>query len=285
MGQKPNQQPHNNAKVSNDDLADVESGWAPVELVLGSARWGSLSKQQRIGCAVVRLLLFWVVRALPTFPSVHVDALCPSQIRTKPHRLRSPGQIIMKTLQATGLPPFLPALKATFCRNGPPSRRPSGVGRRFTVSAQTSGTKKVAPQQVKLRLPSGDDVVVDKVELVVGSASGTDLLMEGPNVGDEHARIELKQGRVYCTALVGEEGSLTAESYTWIDGNPIRPGIAYMLSPGSNVAIGEESNSLKLDFEETGGASWVVENMVKMMANQCTDEGKQEVEKLFSDKE
>jgi hypothetical protein len=43
-------------------------------------------------------------------------------------------------------------------------------------------------------------------------------------VAPEHARIERKAGRVFCTALVGDEDDLFSDTYTWVDGNQIRKG-------------------------------------------------------------
>lgn len=74
-------------------------------------------------------------------------------------------------------------------------------------------------------------------------------------MGSKHAQFDLKNGRVYCTALEGEENDLYGESYTWIDRAPARTGVSYMVSPGSEVAFGDISDGWEMVFEESSVAS------------------------------
>ncbi len=62
--------------------------------------------------------------------------------------------------------------------------------------------------------------------VVVGSAAHSDIRVEGPHVGAEHAQIAQKRGGVFCTALQGDEDDLTSSTHTWIDGCEIRRGAA-----------------------------------------------------------
>lgn len=87
-------------------------------------------------------------------------------------------------------------------------------------------------------------------------------------MGSKHAQLELKNGRVFCTALEGEEDDLYGESYTWIDQAPLRTGISYMVSPSSEVAFGSISDSWEMVFEESGVASELsMEGMLRMYPN------------------
>ena len=83
----------------------------------------------------------------------------------------------------------------------------------------------------------------------------------------EHACIEVKAGRLYCSALVGDPDNFLDETRTWLNDSELRPGntpfqhstytdvpafhstspcegfmlagCSYLLSPGAKLAFGE----------------------------------------------
>ena len=59
------------------------------------------------------------------------------------------------------------------------------------------------------------------------------------SVYPQHARLEVRGGRAFCTALVGDEDDLTSKSYTWMNGVELRTGVQYMVGPGASLSFGE----------------------------------------------
>ena len=49
-------------------------------------------------------------------------------------------------------------------------------------------------------------------------------------VSEEHACIEIKAGRLYCTALVGDPDNFMDATFTWVNGSELRPGTKYFSS-------------------------------------------------------
>lgn len=45
-------------------------------------------------------------------------------------------------------------------------------------------------------------------------------------VAEEHACIEVKNGRLYCTALVGDPDYFLDDTFTWLNDSELRPGKA-----------------------------------------------------------
>ncbi len=60
-------------------------------------------------------------------------------------------------------------------------------------------------------------------------------------VEQQHAKLERKGGRVFCTALAGDEDDLLGETHTWMNGTGLRHGVAYLVAPGSTLAFGAKS--------------------------------------------
>ena len=71
--------------------------------------------------------------------------------------------------------------------------------------------------EVKL-LPKGDEragVQLTSDSTVVGSGASATLKVPAKGVAAEHAKLEKKNGRLFCTALVGG-GDMAAETKTWV---------------------------------------------------------------------
>jgi hypothetical protein len=62
--------------------------------------------------------------------------------------------------------------------------------------------------------------------LIIGSAEDADLQLQGSNIAAQHARLEHKGGRLFCTALGGDPDLLLAPTHCWLDGVELRAGVS-----------------------------------------------------------
>lgn len=51
-------------------------------------------------------------------------------------------------------------------------------------------------------------------------------MLTGFSVAEEHACIEVKKGRLYCTALIGDPDYFLDDTFTWLNDSELRPGKA-----------------------------------------------------------
>ncbi|KAK9901618.1 hypothetical protein WJX75_005002 [Coccomyxa subellipsoidea] len=114
-----------------------------------------------------------------------------------------------------------------------------------------------------LRTPEGAIREFEEATVSIGSASTADFQIEGPNVGAEHAQLAQRSGRTFCTALVGDEEDLTSSTYTWLNGDQIRKGVAYVVAPQTELAFGEPGSVYVVDFAQKGGGSAMFETLLK----------------------
>lgn len=114
-------------------------------------------------------------------------------------------------------------------------------------------------------------------KLVLGSGSKCGLrLKAGPNVDEEHAVVESKGGRVYLTAKPTPAGAdpmsmslIPKPSFCWLNGAELRPGIAYLVAPGSTARFGSADNAgeeVAFEFAEQGGNNPLLMAVMKSMA-------------------
>lgn len=89
-----------------------------------------------------------------------------------------------------------------------------------------------------------------------------------------HAEIFSRGPRVYCRGLVGDDEDLKARSYTWIFETELRPGVDYMLSPGSELSFGSHGeNKVVVDFsQESGDAGGMAQLMMGAMVQGASPE-------------
>lgn len=90
----------------------------------------------------------------------------------------------------------------------------------------------------------------------MGSSPECHLRISGANVGEQHARLYPKNGRIFCRALVGDaEAGLHADTFTWlVPGTQLRAGVDYLLAPGAQLAFGDEgANVATVEFEVADG--------------------------------
>ena len=95
-----------------------------------------------------------------------------------------------------------------------------------------------------------------------------------PAVAADHARLEVKCGRLFCTALAAADpDALLSPTFTWIEGHELRPGVAYMVSPGAALGVGDLGTQLLItEFTEGQGSSAMADMLMQGMASQASQE-------------
>lgn len=109
---------------------------------------------------------------------------------------------------------------------------------------------------------------VQDAAVLVGTAGDAAAQIGGANAAEKHASIEVRGGRVFCKALVGDGSNFLADTHTWmLPDTQLRPAVDYMLSPGCELSFGElGSNVWAVEFEEVGGNSAMADMLVDGMA-------------------
>mmetsp|Transcript_39324 Transcript_39324/g.93181 ORF Transcript_39324/g.93181 Transcript_39324/m.93181 type:complete len:183 (+) Transcript_39324:40-588(+) len=110
---------------------------------------------------------------------------------------------------------------------------------------------------------------------LVGKTSASILSLQVDGVADEHARLEKKNGRLFCTALVGS-GNLTEDTRTWLNGNQIRSGVEYIVPAGGRLAFGTQEEVWVAEFEERRTDDAMAKMMMQAMAQ--SDEVRRKLE-------
>ena len=64
----------------------------------------------------------------------------------------------------------------------------------------------------------------------VGSSASCDFRLEGSNVLEQHALLETRGKRMFCRAALQDEDDFLRDTFTWLDGNPLRQGGTYFES-------------------------------------------------------
>ena len=66
---------------------------------------------------------------------------------------------------------------------------------------------------------------------IVGTSSSCDATVGGEGVDDEHAKLEVRQGRIFVTALRGRLAPSSVDAYR------LFPGVAYPVPEGATVGL------------------------------------------------
>lgn len=119
-----------------------------------------------------------------------------------------------------------------------------------------------------------------KPVVVVGCQAQADVKLVGQQVDAEHAKLELKGGRLFCTALSGDPELLLSPTRCWLDGSEMRAGVAYMVAPGACLAFGTPENTVTVQFAEQGGSNAMADMLFKGMASQASEEVQQHLDGL-----
>lgn len=145
------------------------------------------------------------------------------------------------------------------------------------AAALAAGGKAGAAPPVTLTLPNGTCVAMPQAVVMIGSSSDADLRMEGANIAPSHARIEFKGGRLFCTALAADTDALLAPTHCWMDGVELRPGVGYMVAPGTRIGVGSQQNCVECSFEE-GGSSAIAEMLLQGLAAGASKEVREKLQ-------
>ena len=94
-------------------------------------------------------------------------------------------------------------------------------------------------------------------ETTVGADQACDMTLSGSNIEPEHARIFPRSGRLFCRALTGDPDDFKGATRTWIlPDTELRPGVDYMLAPGTQMAFGEpDGEPVTIQFEESNAGA------------------------------
>lgn len=97
---------------------------------------------------------------------------------------------------------------------------------------------------------------------VVGSGGAADAVVRGDDVDALHAKLEVRQGRIFLTALSKTKG-------TFLNGSKLFPGVAYALAEGAAVVLGEGDGAAEVEVEQVDPAGTAgVDMMAQMMQMQ-----------------
>ncbi|KAK9839564.1 hypothetical protein WJX84_008242 [Apatococcus fuscideae] len=155
------------------------------------------------------------------------------------------------------------------CRSCQPLRC---LGRQHPVSQksfwQLAASKSPADSAgARLTLSDGSVLAITEAKMLVGSSPDSDLRLSNPRVQEQHAELEMRGGSLYLTALHGDPEDIRSESFTWLNGAPLRPGVAYLLGTGAELDFGSQGDSCKIDFHQKAGDSSMMEMLMKNMAS------------------
>lgn len=128
---------------------------------------------------------------------------------------------------------------------------------------------------VSVRTPSGARLKLSKDTWTVGSSQGADLVVQGPQVLAEHAKLEWRGGRLYCTALAGDPDDLLAPTAAWIDGSELRPGVQYLVPPNAVLRFGTAADGAAgytVEFEEQSGSDALAGMLLQGLASGASKE-------------
>lgn len=112
----------------------------------------------------------------------------------------------------------------------------------------------------------------------IGTAGGSDLLLEGQQVAEEHACIEIKAGRLYCSPLLGDPDNFLDDTRTWLNDSELRSGCSYLLTPGAKLAFGDKSQQYVINFEEKSGPDPIGDMLMKGMLSRASPEVQKHME-------
>ena len=108
---------------------------------------------------------------------------------------------------------------------------------------------------------TGGSVEVSGSGATLGSGADADAVVDLPGVGAAHLKLEVKQGRVFVTALK-DGGTVT------IGDSPLFPGVAYAVKEGARLGLGDEGSEVSVEQVDGGGGTAGVDMMSKMMQMQ-----------------
>jgi len=160
-------------------------------------------------------------------------------------------------------------------------------GQRYCVTRAAAGP-------VELTCVGSGDTKVINGPILVGSAKACDIQIVSAQ--PRHAKLEVKGGRLFCTALTAGTKPIpdpsdiyamppsSQVSQVFIDDNEIRPGVAYLVAPAATIRFGTDpSDALATwvaHFEEQNNTSPIMEMMMKGMAQSASEDVKKKLDQM-----
>lgn len=148
-----------------------------------------------------------------------------------------------------------------------------------------TGRSRLNALTVRLEDGSGRTIEVTEPEWTCGSngsKASTQIGDEARGVAAVHAKLTQKRRgtstatQVFLTALVDLDEGVLGDSRTWLDGQPLRPGVQYVIGSGQRVEMGEGGGgggggggsgaAFTVEFAEGSGRDPLVEMMMAGMA-------------------
>ena len=118
-------------------------------------------------------------------------------------------------------------------------------GRRERASASHLVVVAAAPNDINVSYGGGEFAKVPGTGGVVGSGGKADAVVKGDDVDAEHAKLEIRQGRIFVTALSRDKG-------TFLSGSRLFPGVAYAVAEGGVIVLGEGDGAVTMAVEQAG---------------------------------
>lgn len=103
-------------------------------------------------------------------------------------------------------------------------------------------------------------------------------------VASEHARLESKGGRLFCSAIAPcDADDLLAPTGVWLNGVELRSNVSYMVAPGNELSFGEKCNAYVAEFDAADSAVSGGQGMSEMLMRGLAQQASPEVQKIIKE--
>eukprot|EP01025_Chloroclados_australasicus_P017384 TRINITY_DN18876_c0_g1_i1.p2 TRINITY_DN18876_c0_g1~~TRINITY_DN18876_c0_g1_i1.p2 ORF type:complete len:163 (-),score=20.82 TRINITY_DN18876_c0_g1_i1:376-864(-) len=132
---------------------------------------------------------------------------------------------------------------------------------------QRRSLRMFALSQYRIEQKGRQVLVVDKDTFSIGKSQNADLIIDGPNVRDEHAQLLMQGNRVKCIATMSKGSKFIDPTYTWLENTEMRKEVEYLVEPGNQIQIGtDDTNTIRVHYDQTtSNDNVVLEMMMKGM--------------------
>lgn len=171
---------------------------------------------------------------------------------------------------------------------------PRAVARLFRArqAPETRRTRRTSARTPGTSASATGPGLISVTATVGGVATTTEIPGSGGSVGsdanacacviagadDEHAKLEVRQGRIFVTAVSKSEG-------VFLGGNRLFTGVAYPVPEGAEVALGDGDGAVTLKVAQTNGGAGTagVDMMAQMMQMQFEATMSPEIKQALED--
>ncbi|ACO67578.1 predicted protein [Micromonas commoda] len=174
----------------------------------------------------------------------------------------------------TSMPSASSAVPRWTPRRAPSSRRRVSSDRTPARALGSSSPTAGGPGPIRVTWTGGGAAEVSGAGATLGAGAGADARVTLPGVADAHVKLEVKQGRVFVTALKGG-GRVT------LGDSSLFPGVAYAVKEGATIGLGEEGSEVTVEQVDGGAGTAGIDMMSKMMQMQFEATLKPEIKKAL----